>query len=336
MTVLQAVVLAAGKGTRMKSSRAKVLHEVLFAPMITHVLDVIAELDLAQTLVVTGHQRLEVAAAIAGYRQKCVVQEQQKGTGHAVLSAAPELLALGGTAVIVCGDTPVLRRATLQEMITAHRQQEAVVTVMTTELENPTNYGRIICDPQGELVKIVEEKDASPSERLVREVNAGIYCVEVDFLCEALQAVGTDNQQGEVYLTDIVEIAHRRQVRLGKYVCADPEEILGVNSRAELALASKILRQRKNDALMASGVSLIDPATIAIAKKVEIGADTEIAGQVIISGQSKIGRGCTIEPFSILRDCVIGDQVTIGSHCHLVGREVADGSRIVSATGAGR
>lgn len=336
MTVLQAVVLAAGKGTRMKSARAKVLHEVLFAPMITHILDVIQELDLAQTLVVTGHQRQEVAAAISGYRHKCVVQEKQMGTGHAVLSAAPELMAMGGTAVIVCGDTPALRGATLQGMIAAHRRQEAVVTVMTTELENPNNYGRIISNSEGGLVKIVEEKDASPAERLVKEVNAGIYCVEVAFLCEALRTVGSDNKQGEVYLTDIVEIAHQRRVQLGRYICLDPQEILGVNSRAELALASKILQQRKNETLMANGVTLSDPATSAIEKRVVIGADSEIAGPVTISGQTKIGRDCTIEPFSVLHDCTIGDRVTIGSHCHLVGMAVADGTRIPAGTGVGR
>lgn len=333
MSVLQAVILAAGKGTRMKSGRAKVLHEVLFVPMITHVLDVVAELDFAQTLVVTGHQRGEVAAAIAPYRQKCVVQENQLGTGHAVLSAASELLARGGTAVIVCGDTPLIRAETLRGMIAAHRRQEAAVTVMTTELMEPRNYGRIICDSQGRLLRIVEEKDATEEERLIKEVNGGIYCVEVDFLVAALQTVGTNNCQGEVYLTDIVSIAHGQQRKIAKFICPDPQEILGVNSRAELALASKIMQRRVNSELMAAGVTLDDPESIAIEKGIAIGSDTRIGRQVLISGASRIGSGCTIGPFSVLSDCQVGEGVAIGSHCALAGMTMAAGVRIAAGTG---
>lgn len=333
MPILQAVILAAGKGTRMKSGRAKVLHEVLFAPMITHVLDLTREINFAQVLVVTGHQRLEVAAAIAPYRPQCVVQEEQKGTGHAVLSAAPELLVLGGTAVIICGDTPLLRPESLHGMIAVHRQRQAMVTVMTTELAEPRNYGRIIVDAQGGLVRIVEEKDASATEKLVKEVNVGIYCVEVPFLCEALGTVGTDNQQGEVYLTDIVGIAHQRGLQLGKFICPDAQETLGVNSRVELASASKIMQRRKNIQLMEAGVTLDDPETNAIEKTVPIAAETRIARQVQIFGRSKIGRGCEIGPFTVLRDCVLGEGVTIGSHCLLEGLEFAAGTRVAAGTG---
>ncbi|ADH85623.1 Glucosamine-1-phosphate N-acetyltransferase [Desulfurivibrio alkaliphilus AHT 2] len=299
---LHVLVLAAGKGTRMRSARAKVLHEVFFAPMIAHVLEAVAALEPASTTVVVGHQRREVMAALAGRDLEFVIQQQQHGTAHAVLAAAPELQKRSGTLLILCGDTPLITPQTLREMLAAHRRRGDKLSVMTTMVANPFGYGRIICDRAGRLQRIVEEKDATAEERQIREINAGIYGVEIDFLFPALARVGSDNRQGEMYLTDIVEIAGRDGLAAHRYCCADATETLGVNSRVELAQAHAELQMRRNQELMLAGVTMYRPETIQVAPGVEIGQDTIIHPQVTISGKSRIGAGCTINSFNLLHD----------------------------------
>ncbi len=233
----------------MRSTKAKVLHEIFFAPMIVHVLRATAALTPAVTLVVVGHQREEVKQALAGWELEFVVQERQRGTAHAVLAAAPRLREQRGTVLILCGDTPLIRPETLRAMLVAHRQHGEKLTVMTTCLDKPFGYGRIITDQTGRLERIVEEKDATEEQRRIKEVNAGIYCVEIDFLFPALAQVGSDNRQAEMYLTDIVEIASRAGLTVHCHRCPDPEELLGVNSRVELALAHSRLQMRHNRVL---------------------------------------------------------------------------------------
>jgi bifunctional UDP-N-acetylglucosamine pyrophosphorylase/glucosamine-1-phosphate N-acetyltransferase len=241
-----ALVLAAGLGTRMKSSRAKVLHEVLSKPMILYVMDTIKSLKLDHTYVVVGHQREKVAVLVSEYQAKCIVQEEQLGTGHAVLCAEEVLRNIGGTVLILSGDVPLIRPETLQAMLAEHAQSKAVLTLMTTTLDDPSNYGRIVRNSQGELLGIIEEKDASKEQKKIREINAGIYCVEVDFLFEALKNVTTDNTQGEIYLTDIAKIAIDEGLRVNIFSGANSEEVLGINSREELAEANKYLQQQKS------------------------------------------------------------------------------------------
>lgn len=305
---IYAIVLAAGKGTRMKSARAKVLHEVLFAPMVSHVMDSLVEIG-AHSVVVTGHQAEEVEAALASYKPIFIRQHEQLGTGHAVLATEAALADKKGMALILCGDTPLVRPQTLRQMTEAHIKNKNCLTVMTTVLDNPANYGRIVSDEAGEVLRVVEEKDASAQERQIREVNAGMYCVALESLFAALHHVGSDNAQGELYLTDIIEIIKKDGARVGKFVCLDKDEILGVNSRVELESANSIMRERVNKDFMLAGVSLVGSSSIFIEKTVSIGSDTSIMGNCYITGKTVIGPACKIGPFCNLCDC----QIAAGS-----------------------
>jgi bifunctional UDP-N-acetylglucosamine pyrophosphorylase/glucosamine-1-phosphate N-acetyltransferase len=244
-TQTSGLVLAAGLGTRMKSSRAKVLHEVLFRPMILHVMDTVKTLGLDQTYVVVGHQREKVAELVGRYPAKCIIQEDQLGTGHAVLSAEKELHSFGGTVLILSGDVPLIRPETLQAMLAAHAQNKPVLTLMTTTMDNPSGYGRIMRNSQGRLLGIVEEKDTTNEQKKIKEINAGIYCAEADFLFDALKKVTTDNKQGEMYLTDIVKISIDAGLQVDIFSGAISEEVLGINSRNELAEANKYLQHQQ-------------------------------------------------------------------------------------------
>lgn len=326
---IYALVLAAGKGTRMKSDKAKVLHETFYAPMIYHVLDAVVALGLEKTIVVTGHQKVEVEGSLQPYDVFFSRQEKQLGTGHAVLAAEELLAGRKGTVLILCGDTPLIRAETLGEMLERHAEEASALTVMTTTLYDPSNYGRILADAAGNVLKIVEEKDASASEKDVKEINAGIYCVDTSFLFSALKTIGTDNSQGEMYLTDIVEIANNQELAVQKFHCADAEEVLGVNSRVELAQAHRVLQQRRNRELMLSGVTMVQPETISIDKKVTIGRDTVIQPNVVITGLTSIGSDCAVGPFVFVRDCRIGNGVKVGPFSCLEGSRLADGEEVL-------
>ncbi|MBW2470781.1 MAG: bifunctional N-acetylglucosamine-1-phosphate uridyltransferase/glucosamine-1-phosphate acetyltransferase [Deltaproteobacteria bacterium] len=308
---ISALILAAGLGTRMKSAKAKVLHEVLFKPMILHVLDTVRSLNPDHTFVIVGHQREKVAELVAGYRAACVIQEEQLGTGHAVLCAEKELESIGGTVLILSGDVPLIKADSLRAMLATHAEKKPALTLMTATLADPTNYGRIMRDREGKLLEIVEEKDASGEQRKISEVNAGIYCAETPFLFNTLKKVGSDNKQGEIYLTDIVKIAIDMGLPVDIFSGTGGEELLGINSRSELAAATKYLQHHKNSQLMADGVSLIDPETIFIQQEVMIDKDTVINANVQISGNTIIGRNCSIGPDVVLHDSRIGDNVTI-------------------------
>jgi len=310
---VHAIVLAAGKGTRMKSDQAKVLHELFFAPMIHHVLSALEGLDLDRTVLVTGHQAGTVEQALSGRGLRFARQTEQLGTGHAVLAAAPDLAEATGFALILCGDTPLVRRETLSAMIDFHRAHGQALTVMTTTVEDPTHYGRVLANPDGTLSRIVEEKDASPEERMVREINAGIYCVDLTFLFPALRQVGTDNRQGEVYLTDIVAIANRAGRAVRRFICPDPVETLGVNSRVELAQAHRVLQERRNRSLMLAGVSILDPASVCIGMAVQVGRDVRIHSHAVVTGASVLGDGCELEPFVHLSDCRVPAGARVAS-----------------------
>jgi len=323
MDALYAIVLAAGKGTRMKSDLAKVLHPVFFTPMVCHVLEAVKHLNPAKTVVITGHQAEQVEAALASFPVHFARQHQQLGTGHAVLMAEKVLSPHAGTALILCGDTPLVRPATLTAMLDSHHRQQSVLSVMTTIVEDPCNYGRIVTNTQGGIERIVEEKDASSDERRIREVNAGIYCVDLSFLFTALRQVGTDNKQGEVYLTDIVAIARHSNHAVGRFVCADPLEITGVNSRVELARANGIMQQRRNTELMLAGVTMIHPESIFVENSVSIGRDTEIHSHCLLEGTTVIGQGCRLAPFCHLTDCQVQDRAVVNSFTKLCDQVIA-------------
>lgn len=310
---ITAVVLAAGKGTRMKSNRAKVLHKLFFKPMLLHVLDTVAQTDINRTAVIVGHQRETVLSSLTDYDFTPVFQEEQLGTGHAVLCAQE---ACRGTdlVMILCGDTPLIRPETLQEMIDRHRANDSVLTLMTTRLNDPFGYGRIISSTDGHVLEIVEQKDASPEQQTVNEVNAGIYLVDADFLFTALQQVGTDNSQGEVYLTDIVAIAVQQGHAVHTFVHAPAIDVLGVNSRVELAQAHRELQMRHNRKIMLSGVTMYSPETILIAPDCSIGQDTILQAGVQITGSSTTGKEVHLETGVVLNNCRLGDSCIIGAH----------------------
>ncbi len=326
---ISAVILAAGKGTRMKSAKAKVLHELLCKPMLHHVLDAVTAAGIEQPAVIVGHQREEVLASLRRYRIIPVMQEEQLGTGHAVL-CAEAACAEAAQVMILCGDTPLIRPETLQAMLAQHLAQGAVLTMMSTELDNPFGYGRVISNADGRVLRIVEQKDADEAEQAVREINAGIYVAERDFLFTALRQVGTNNSQGEVYLTDIVGIAEQQGRRVEKFIHRPALDVLGVNSRVELAQAHAELQLRRNRQLMLAGVTIYAPETVLISAESEVGQDAVIHAGVQISGQCRIGAGVLIEAGAVLHDCTVGAGAVIGAHCVLRNCAVVAGEELHS------
>ncbi len=327
---LYIVILAAGKGTRMKSAKAKVLHEVFYAPMVHHVLNAISPLQPAKSIVIVGHQRDAVEQSLASFSVELAVQEEQLGTGHAVLCAEAAIDKMSGCVMILCGDTPLIRAETLQAMIDGHRSQDATLTVMTTILDDPTHYGRIISGDAGDVFSIVEEKDADTEQKKIQEINAGIYCINTEFLFTHLKNIGTDNSQGEVYLTDIVTQAVQENLRVQKFVNPEPADVLGVNSRLELSQAHHALQLRRNDEQMARGVSMINPATIQVAPTATIAQDVTLHPGVEISGTSSLASGSTIQTGVILNNVTVGSNCTIGPYACLHDCEITDGSNITA------
>ena len=325
---LATVILAAGKGTRMKSDRAKVLHEVFFEPMIHHVVKAVQPLAADQSIVMVGHQKETVEQALTHFNLTCVEQKEQNGTGHAVLCAEETLSDFHGTVLILCGDSPLLLTQHLTEMLHVHTSADTPLTIITTSLDNPTNYGRIITDDTGSVLEVVEEKDATDEQRRIKEVNAGIYCVEKEFLFKALKQVTTDNSQGEMYLTDIVAIAVGNGFSVKKYEHPIPDHVLGVNSRVELSKAHLELQSRRNSGLMSSGISMHNPATISVTPAAVVSPNSTLTGQITISGISVIGNGTMIEPGVYINNGTIGDNVKIGANSVICDCAVPDNAVI--------
>jgi bifunctional UDP-N-acetylglucosamine pyrophosphorylase/glucosamine-1-phosphate N-acetyltransferase len=331
MNTITAIILAAGKGTRMKSSRAKVLHEVFFKPMLHHVLDAVQDAGIEKTVVVVGHQAESVVHCLGGYTFTPVRQAEQLGTGHAVL-CAEDACAACETVLILCGDTPLIRPDTLRAMISHHRDMRSPLTLMTTLVADPYGYGRIITNDNEQVTGIVEEKDATPDQRRIREINAGIYLVDRQYLFGALRQVGTDNSQGEVYLTDIVAIANRQGHTVNRFIHSEPVDVLGVNSRVELAQAHAELQRRRNTELMLAGVTMYGPETIYIAQGIPVGQDTIIHPGVQITGNSSVGIGCLIEAGVFLHDCTIANNAIISAWSSLVNWPVQPSEYIAPRT----
>jgi len=327
-STLSTIILAAGKGTRMKSAKAKVLHKVFFQPMIHLVLKAVEPLETKQSIVIVGHQKEAVEKVLEGFDVTCAEQKEQNGTGHAVLCAEPHVTAWEGDVMILYGDSPLLLTQHLEEMYQLHRRNDSVLTVMTTCLVKPTNYGRIIIDNSGNVLEIVEEKDATEEQRSITEINVGIYCVETKFLFEALKQVTTDNSQGEMYLTDIVAIAVKNGFTVRRYEHPHPDHVLGVNSRDELAQAHMEIQSRRNAELMASGITLLNPATTQISPSVAIEPDSIVGPQVTITGTSLIASGCVIEAGVSMHNAVIGNNAHIGANSVLTNCSVGSGEEI--------
>jgi bifunctional UDP-N-acetylglucosamine pyrophosphorylase/glucosamine-1-phosphate N-acetyltransferase len=323
------IILAAGKGTRMKSDLAKVLHPLLGQPMLFYTIDLsLNEIKADQTIVVVGHQADQIEERFKDSRIKFVRQDEQLGTGHAVLQVLPALHGFAGTVLILCGDVPLVRTETLRSFIDTFRGNDSTLAVLTAVLKDSFGYGRIIRGDEGWLERIVEEKDASEEERLIREINTGIYCVRASFLKEGLKEIGKENAQGEYYLTDLVEVARRRGLRCSAHIVSNPVEVMGINTRIDLATATEVLRLEKIKELMLSGVTIIDPKATYIDRTVAIGKDTTLYPNCTLQGNTRIGERCVIEPNSIISNAEIGNNVTIRS-CSVITESRAEDGAII-------
>ncbi|MGN1272831.1 MAG: bifunctional UDP-N-acetylglucosamine diphosphorylase/glucosamine-1-phosphate N-acetyltransferase GlmU [Lactobacillus sp.] len=306
------VVLAAGKGTRMKSKLYKVLHKVCGKTMVEHVVDAARGVNPAEIVTVVGTGAGEVEKVLDG-KSEFAFQEKQLGTGDAVMTAKEELGDKDGATLVVTGDTPLFTTDTFDELFKYHAEKGNAATVLTAEAPNPFGYGRIIRDDQGNVLRIVEQKDGKPEELKVKEINTGVFCFDNKKLFEALKHVDNNNAQGEYYLTDVLEILRNDGERVGAYKMPDFSESLGVNDRIALAQATKTMQKRINEMHMRNGVSFIDPDTAYIDSDVKIGNDTIIEGNVVIKGNTEIGSDCYITNGSRIVDSKIGNNVTITS-----------------------
>lgn len=307
-----AIILAAGQGTRMKSEQPKVLHRVCGKPMLSHVLKNVAEAGIEQRIVVVGHGAHQVTEVIMEPGLLFVTQQEQLGTGHAVMMAEKQIPE-AGTVMVLCGDTPLITKETLRQFLSFHREGKYAVSVLTSIVQNPTGYGRIVKDENGALLRIVEQKDASPEETQIHEINSGMYCFKADLLKKYLHQLTTDNAQREYYLTDVLRLAVSDGERAGAFSVQDETEILGVNNRIQLSEAEAAMRRRIAEKLMLEGVTMIDPKTVYIDAEVEIGRDTVIYPGTIITGNTKIGEDCLIGQNCRINDSVIGDRTRVQS-----------------------
>lgn len=324
MPDLHIVVLAAGKGTRMKSALPKVMHHVAGRPMIEHVLAMASTLQPRSTTVVVGHQADSVRSALS--RQPgvtFVVQEPQLGTAHALLTAGRALHDAKGTLILLSGDVPLLSSETLHNLRNHHESTGAAATVLTALVDHPYGYGRIVRSGK-QIARIVEERDASPPEKAIREINSGIYTFALEGLFDAVKEIAAENAQREHYLPDLVAIYRRGGRGVETMTVRSADEIRGINSRAEMAEVSRIVRQQKNAELMAAGVTIEDPATTYIDAAVAVGPDTIIRPGVTLEGRTIIGSRCEIHGGVRVVDSRIGDRVTIFNHCVITGATLAD------------
>lgn len=296
----------------MKSEMVKVLHPLLGLPMLSYSIDLsLNGIKAKKTIVVVGYQADRIQEMFKGVPIEFVIQKEQLGTGHAVLQTIPSLQEFDGSVLILCGDVPLVTVETLRSFIDMYRENESTLSVLTAVVENPFGYGRVLRTPAGWLEKIVEEKDATDEERLIREINTGIYCVKAPFLKEGLRDIGKENAQGEYYLTDLVGIAREKDLRCSAHKVTDPMEVMGINTRVDLAMANERLRQQELSKLMLSGVTVIDPLNTYVEKIVQVGRDTIIYPFCVLQGKTKIGERCIIEPHSKVSDSIIGNEVTI-------------------------
>jgi bifunctional UDP-N-acetylglucosamine pyrophosphorylase / glucosamine-1-phosphate N-acetyltransferase len=323
------VILAAGKGTRMKSGLPKVLHRAAGLTLLEHVLRAAATLEPASTVLVLGHQADLVKQAV-GKRPGLAFasQEQQLGTGHALLQAEVALEGASGTVVLLSADVPLLRPATLRALVERHRAAGAAATVLTADVAAPDGYGRIVRDDAGFISAIVEHKDATVSQRAIGEINSGIYAFDLGPLFGALREIGSSNAQGEYYLPDLVKIFRARGLVVDVLKLEDSREIVGVNSRMELAEVSMILRTTKLEDLMAAGVTINDPASTFVDPDVTVGPDTILRPGVYLEGRTQIGSGCEIHSGVRIVDSTIGDDVVINNFCVIVESTVRRGARL--------
>jgi bifunctional UDP-N-acetylglucosamine pyrophosphorylase/glucosamine-1-phosphate N-acetyltransferase len=326
MADLQAMILAAGKGTRMKSGLPKVLHRLAGRPMIRFVVDIALASGARRVVIVVGHGAELVRDAVADLPVEFVTQQEQLGTGHAVMSARDEMVGGPVQLLILSGDVPLLRSGTIASLADLQAASNAGCALLTTRLQEPRGYGRIIFDGSGGVERIVEEADADPVQRLVKVVNAGIYCFQTDLLFQTLSSCGSDNAQGEYYLTDAIAAIRGKGFAVQALEVDDPDQVAGINTRLELARMDAILNRRKLEQLMLSGVTVVSPETTRVEWDVEVGPDTLIRPHTTLEARTRVGAGCTIHSFTRLRDTTLGDNAVVREYSTLCGCQLAPGS----------
>ena len=318
-----AVVLAAGKGTRLCSDMAKVLHRAGGRSLVEHVVRTCQPLHPSDILVVVGHQADRVRAVIEPLAAKAVLQEPQCGTGHAVQVARAAIGQSAKYALIVPGDAPLIRAATLAQLVQTHASGKAAATILSAILDDPTGYGRVVRKPDGTVSAIVEEKSATPEQKKIREINSSAYCVTLEKLWPALNDVRPDNVHRELYLTDAIGLLNERGQKV-LALAAEAQEVLGCNTRAELAEVDRLFRRRKAAELMDAGVTIYFPETVVIDPDVEVGQDTVIESGVQLLGHTRVGSHCLVRTGSILLDTMLDDNVVVEPHCVLQASRVAE------------
>lgn len=317
MEEIIAIVMAAGKGTRMKSNHSKLVHKIYDKELVKRVVETAKKADIKEIIAVVGHKREEVKEALKD-SVKYAYQDELLGTGHTVMQATNFLENRKGKVIVLNGDVPIIRKETLLKLIEKNKKNNEYATVITAIYENPTGYGRIIRDENRNIKAIIEEKDTNEEEKKIKEINAGIYCFDIQELLEALKKLTPNNKQGEYYLTDVFKIMNEKGLKTGTLVIEDNTEILGVNDRKQLELLTSILRKRINREHMENGVTIEDINTAYIYDDVEIGEDTIIHPNTIIKSGVKIGSNCEIGPNAYIREnCIIEDNAKVGSFVEL-------------------
>lgn len=322
------IVMAAGKGTRMKSNKSKLVHKIYGKELVTRVVDLAEEVGSDKIVAVVGHLREQVQAVL-GDRVEYAYQDELLGTGHAVMQATSFLEGKKGKVVILYGDVPIIRPETVKNLIEKSIKNREYATLLTAIYENPTGYGRIIRDEGGNIKGIVEEKDASETQREIKEINSGIYCFDIQELLLALKEIKPNNAQGEYYLTDVIKIMNEKGLKTGAVIVEDNTEILGVNDRAQLELLTRVLRMRINAEHMKNGVTIEDSNSTYIYDGVKIGRDTVIHPNTTIKSDVEIGEDCEIGPNSYIREgCRLSNKVKIGSFVEIKKAKVGEGTKI--------
>ena len=326
---INVVILAAGLGTRMKSKHAKVLHRAGGLTLVEHVVNAATGLTTPEHVtVVVGSQAEQVKASLAHAGVQFVEQKEQKGTGHALLMCRDALASQGGLVLVTYGDGPLLSRATLQQLVDRQASSDGAATLIATRLDDPTGYGRIIQGKDGEVQAIVEQKAATPQQLAIPLINSGIYCFRADLLWKHISEIGTNNPAREYYLTDIVEILNRAGHKVAALEVSDSQELLGINTRAELAVVDKIFRERKVRELMREGVTIEKPETVTIDGGVRIGADSIVGPFAQILGQTEIGEDCRIGACSIIENSKLADRVQVAPFTSVADSQVEADAKI--------
>jgi bifunctional UDP-N-acetylglucosamine pyrophosphorylase / glucosamine-1-phosphate N-acetyltransferase len=321
------VILAAGKGTRLKSALAKVLHRAGGRALVEHVVRACQPLKPREIVAVVGHQADDVTAAVAPLGAKTVLQEPQRGTGHAMLVARRAISARAKFAILLPGDAPLIRTETIAALARAHRESGAAATILSAEIENPAGYGRIVRQDDGSVAAIVEDSALTGEQRSIREINSSIYCFTLEKLWPSLGTLKPQNVHKELYLTDAIAVLRQKGEKVQAVLATDPDEVLGCNTRSDLAAVDAVFRRRKRAAIMDAGVTIELPETVLIDPEVIVGADTRIEPGVQLLGKTRVGAGCTIRTGSVLSDAVLEDNVLVKPYTVIAASHLSRGTQ---------